>query len=99
MDAPAMSAPAINLIWQSCLGLAVGIALGFIHFRSLWWNTRMFAQPGSILTAFAVQIGRFGLLVAVFVVLAKLGAVALLSGALGLLIARQVVIKRLGTVA
>jgi F1F0 ATPase subunit 2 len=98
MDAQAMSGSVLSLVSQFGLGLLVGIVAGFAHFGSLWWNTRIFAQSGSMLAAFAIQFARFGLLVAVFVLLSRFGALPLLAGALGLLIARQVLLKRLGTV-
>lgn len=91
-----MNATILSLVSQSGLGLILGALAGTVHFGSLWWNARLFAAPGSMAKAFVIQIGRFAVLVAVFALLSRLGALPLLSGALGLLIARQVVMKRLG---
>lgn len=93
-----MSASIPDLIPQFGLGLLIGIVAGIAHFGSLWWNTRMFAQAGSMVAAVVVQLGRLGLLAAVFVGLSRFGALPLLAGALGLLMARQLMLKRLGAV-
>lgn len=93
-----MSASTMSLIAQSGLGLLVGLVVGAVHFGSLWWNTQIFARSGSLVMAFTIQFGRFGLLAAVFVLLSRLGALPLLAGALGLLVARQAVIKRVGPI-
>ena len=91
-----MSAAVLPLIIQGTLALLAGMVAGFIHFRSLWWNTRMLSGSGPILPAVAVQLGRFALLAAVLTVLTMFGAVPLLTGALGIMISRQLVMKRVG---
>ncbi len=93
-----MSAPVMDLVLHAAIGFAAGFAVGLVHFGSLWWNAQMFARGGRLAIAFALQIGRFALLVAVCIGLARLGALPLLSGALGLLLARGILLRRLGTV-
>ena len=79
-------------------GFGVGLALGLVHFGSLWWNTRAFLS-GSASRAFAIQLLRFGVLLLGLAGLAKLGALPLLTGALGLFLARGLMLRRLGRTA
>jgi len=78
---------------QVCIGFPAGTAAGWIHFNTLYWNVRLLTgrTPGR---AIAIQLLRLGVLAAIFFVLAKIGAWALLSGAAGLLIARFTVLRR-----
>lgn len=80
---------------QILLGLAVGGALGVLHFGSLRWVAQRYAEGGAA-GAVLVQLLRFAVLGLVLFGLAKVGAAALLAGAVGLLIARYVVVRRLG---
>ena len=74
--------------------LAVGIGLGVLYFRSLWWNTRLFARGGRPTTTIAVMLGRFALLGAVLALASLEGAMPLLVLTLGILIARCAVMRR-----
>jgi F1F0 ATPase subunit 2 len=96
MDAPAMSEAALLLALHAAIGLVAGFAVGIVHFGSLWLNARMFTRSSRLTAAFALQLGRFVILIAVCVGLARLGALPLLLGALGLLIARGVILRRVG---
>ncbi|WP_210248570.1 ATP synthase subunit I [Rhizobium sp. RU35A] len=75
------------------IGFAAGLALGLLHFLTLKRNTEFFAQ-GRFGRAFLLQLVRFGLLIVVMVVMAKIGAVALLAGLSGLLLSRALILKR-----
>ncbi len=86
------AAPALGL---PLLGLVAGALLGLAHFGSLWWNTHLYVTGGPI-QALGIQILRLGLLFAVLVVLAKLGAPTLIAGGLGLLLARGFVLRHPG---
>mgnify|MGYP001195892948 CR=1 FL=1 len=83
--------PALEIL----IGLAVGGVLGVVHFGSLLWVARRFADGGAAL-ALTVQLARFAVLGGVLFGLSKMGAPALLAGAVGLLVARYVVVRRLG---
>lgn len=85
--------PQMGLAAQAAAGLLAGGLLGLLHFGSLWWNTRLFAS-GRFLHAFAIQLARFGLLLAVLFILAKMGALALLFGGLGLLAVRRLSLRQ-----
>ena len=55
--------------WATCLSLvahfAVGIVVGVLYFRSLWWNARRFTSGSHVATTIAVMIGRFGRLMVI----------------------------------
>ena len=74
--------------------LAVGIALGGMHFGGLWWNTRLFSEGGRAATAVAVMVGRIVLLGGVLTLVSFEGAAPLLATALGVLLARPLVTRR-----
>ena len=80
------------------LGAGCGMLLGFAHFGSLWWNTRLYTG-GSGIRALAMQVLRLILLAGVLTGLAHLGALPLLAAALGLLVARSLILRRLGRVS
>lgn len=75
------------------IGAVTGAVLGYIHFKTLKWNTDLFAD-GNIWKALAVQILRLMLMSAVLVFLAMLGAWMLLSALASLLIARAIIMRR-----
>ncbi|MGA7780154.1 MAG: ATP synthase subunit I [Paraburkholderia sp.] len=78
---------------QAAIGLFVGILAGLVHFTTLRWNVRLLST-GSSAKAIALQIARLGAIAAIFFVLARTGAWALLGGAGGVLFARHAVIRR-----
>jgi F1F0 ATPase subunit 2 len=93
MEMDASANEEIAMTAQVAIGLSVGILAGLIHFTGLRWNVRLLTA-GAAGSALGVQVVRLGVLAAVFVVLARLGAWALLCGAAGLLLARQCVLRR-----
>lgn len=90
-----LDAPTLSLLADALFGFTAGALLGLIHFGSLWWNTKTFMN-GSLMPAFAIQLGRFAILVTGLAALAKLGAFPLLGSALGLLLARSAVMRHVG---
>lgn len=92
MEVPLTQALFVSQALHAFLGLFAGTLLGLFHFASLRANVRLYVEGGAV-RAVGIQILRFGLLVAVLAVLAKLGAVALLAGAAGLFIARGFVLR------
>jgi F1F0 ATPase subunit 2 len=70
-------------------GMAVGLLAGAVHFISLRWNAMYFAR-GRAPVAFVVQIARLVLTAAIFFLLAKAGAFALLGGIGGFIWTRSI---------
>ena len=95
-----MSLPSFDALptWAEIISLtihlAVGIALGVLYFRGLWWNVRRYTHGGSLLTMIALMIGRFVLLGALLALASLEGALPLLMLALGTLVGRSVVMGR-----
>jgi F1F0 ATPase subunit 2 len=89
-----LAAP-MSWIGSAALAFIAGIALGLVHFASLWWNCEAFAR-GRLGRALTMQLGRFAVVVAGFVLVARFGAAPLLAAALGLLFARALVRRRVG---
>lgn len=73
-------------------GLVAGLLAGAVHFVSLRWNVRFFAS-GHAVIAFVLQLARLGLTAAVFILLAKVGAFALLAGVAGFIWARSIALE------
>jgi F1F0 ATPase subunit 2 len=73
--------------------LAAGVALGFIYFKSLWWNACRFTGGGRATTAIAFTVGRLALLGGLLTLASLEGALPLLMVALGVFIARPVVMR------
>ncbi len=84
---------AIDLLAAWCIGVVVG----WLYFQVLWETVRRLPQhrrPGTWMAASLVL--RLGILVAVFVWLARWGSwPALLAAAGGLVVARTVLVRRL----
>jgi F1F0 ATPase subunit 2 len=81
------------------LGLAyfgLGLALGILYFRGVWWNVRLFADGRRAAIAIALGLVRFALLAGVLAAVSREGALPLLLTALGLLIARPIVMRTAG---
>ncbi|MGA2128831.1 MAG: ATP synthase subunit I [Xanthobacteraceae bacterium] len=74
--------------------LAVGIALGVLYFRALWWNTRRFVQGDRAIINVALMIGRIMVLGCVLVLASLEGALPLLVMSLGILIGRSAVMRQ-----
>ena len=78
--------------------LVAGIALGALHFRTLWWITRRFGAEGRVTTAVALTVGRFVVLGAALFLASLAGAAPLLTTALGIVLARFAVVHRVRAV-
>ncbi len=88
-----------TLPWWAMLAVlavhvAVGIAAGWLYFRGLWWNTRLFASGAPAAKVIALVLGRFVLLAAVLVPVALEGALPLAATALGTFAARSAVLRK-----
>ncbi|MCX4157648.1 MULTISPECIES: ATP synthase subunit I [Paraburkholderia] len=90
-----MNSPLASIAAQLALGLSVGILAGAWHFLSLRWNWPLFAS-GKAMPALALQLARFALTGALFLMLADVGAIGLLAGMMGFLLARGVAVRRYG---
>lgn len=75
--------------------LTVGILLGLLYFRSLWWNVRLFTSGGHVTTTIVLFLGRFAVLGGLLALASLEGALPLLSMVFGLLIARAMVVRRI----
>jgi F1F0 ATPase subunit 2 len=84
----------------SALGAAAafsaGLVLGGLYFMLLRRTVRLHMRGGRAPALIALYLGRAGAAVAVFWLLAQLGALALLLGLLGFLAARAVVRRLAG---
>ena len=83
------------LLSRLAIGLLAGTAAGAWHFVSLRWNWPLFAS-GRMAAALALQIARIALTCAVLLVLARVGALALLAGMVGMLLARRIALRHCG---
>jgi F1F0 ATPase subunit 2 len=85
--------------WPVALSLAghftAGFLLGLVYFRGLWWNARLFASGGRVITTIGLMLGRFILLGGLLTLVSLQGAMPLLMTALGVLIARAVFMRHL----
>jgi F1F0 ATPase subunit 2 len=101
MDEERMSLPSFDSLpaWAMplCLAahLAVGIVLGVLYFRGLWWNVCHLTRGGRATTTLALMVGRFVLMGALALFASLEGALPLLALALGVLIARSAVMRRI----
>lgn len=82
------------MVLSLVLHLAAGFGLGLLYFRGVWWNVRLFASGGRVVTAIALGLGRFILLGGLLALAALEGALPLLAMALGVLVARPLVMRR-----
>ncbi len=82
--------------WTALLAFAhfaIGVMLGFVYFRSLWWNARLLAAGVPTLTA-AWMAGRLTLLACVLALMSLEGATALLTTGLGVLAGRAIILRQ-----
>lgn len=80
--------PLFTVFWHIGCGLLAGVLAGAVHFRLLALNVRLFLS-GRAGLALLLQLTRLAGTVAVLVVLARLGAWAVLAGGVGVVLARQ----------
>jgi F1F0 ATPase subunit 2 len=88
--------PAWTVLLSLAAHLAAGIALGLLHFRTLWWSTRRLAQGGRAGTTVAMMIARFVLLTGLLALASLEGALPLLTMSLGVVGARSLVMRQAG---
>jgi F1F0 ATPase subunit 2 len=74
--------------------LLAGIATGLLHVRTLWWNTRRFAQGGRAMATAALMVARFVMLGSVLLLASLDGALPLLAMALGTFGSRMLEIRK-----
>jgi F1F0 ATPase subunit 2 len=93
MDAQAhMISNILPLALQALAGLAAGLLLGLVHFRSLRRVSNAYVD-GHAARAAALQIARMAIMIAVLFALARVGALCLLAGAGGVLLGRRLVMR------
>jgi F1F0 ATPase subunit 2 len=74
--------------------LAIGAAIGALHFLTLRWNARIFSVDRSLVLALATQLIRFALIAGILGVIARhFGAIPLLIATAGILAARTATIR------
>ncbi|SFC67181.1 ATP synthase subunit I [Tropicimonas isoalkanivorans] len=76
------------------IGFLVGVTLGLVHFSSLRRVTVLYLAGRDIGRALALQAARFANVLAVLVLLARVGVLPLLAGTLGLLVGRALVLRQ-----
>lgn len=87
--------PAAALVAMALGAVAVGFAVGAVHFASLRWNAALFTQ-GHPWHAFVLQMLRLAASGLLFFLLARCGAWPLLCAAAGWLGARTFALRRAG---
>lgn len=96
ISTPGMLAiPLPSFAIQFAVGLAGGLVAGAWHFLSLKWNWPLFSV-GKIAAALGLQSARLALTCALLLLLARIGAPALLAGMAGVLIARGIAVHDYG---
>lgn len=83
----------LHLALLAVLALAVGTALGFLHYRALHMVTQQFIE-GRTGKALGWQLARMALLAGVLVLASWLGALPLLACFGGILLGRWLVLRR-----
>jgi len=86
--------PFWTVVASITINLSVGIALGYMYFRGVWWSTRRLVVGGRVATTIILTLGRFALLGGVLTVAGREGALPLLTMAFGVLVARSAVMRR-----
>ena len=72
---------------------AAGVAVGVIFFRALRWGARVLVEGGAVSTAFALTLGRFGLVGLLLYFAVRAGAAPLLVASVGIFIGRFLVMR------
>jgi len=72
---------------------AAGVAVGVIFFRALLWGARVLVEGGAVSTAFALTLGRFGLVGLLLYFAVRAGAAPLLAASVGIFIGRFLVMR------
>lgn len=82
------------LLAKALLYLTLGGVLGAAYFSALDWNVRLYAEAGAGWKALQLHLGRLLGAVAVFAILARMGALPLLAAFAGFLAARTIAVSR-----
>jgi len=85
-----LTIPLPSFAIQFAVGLAAGLVGGAWHFLSLKWPL---CCAGKIAAALGLQSARLALTCALLLLLARIGAPALLAGMAGVLIARRIAVQ------
>jgi F1F0 ATPase subunit 2 len=94
MNLPSFNTPpALAELLTMTVYLAVGIALGILYFRGLWWNVAWLTDDRRVMATIASIFGRFALLAGLLTLASLQGALPLLSTALGVLAGRSIVMR------
>lgn len=85
--------PFLPILFTATIHAALGVGLGLVYFRGLWWNATLLAGGSSMKRVAGLMLGRFVLLAIVLALTGREGALPLLATVLGLLIGRQLVVR------
>ena len=77
--------------------VAAGAGVGFVFFRSLWWNTQLIVIGGRLSAALALTLGRFAAMIGLLTAEALAGAPYLLAAAVGVFVGRFAAIRSNGS--
>ena len=89
-----MDAPLMSELTSALPFLIVGAALGLLHFGALGWNVALLTGDGSRWTGAAMLFARLAITAAVFVFVARYGAMPLLFTAAGFAVIRPFLVRR-----
>ena len=89
------SLPALPMLLALAAHLLVGMVLGVVYFRALWWTVQLMAHGGRTAAATGLMIGRLALMIGLLCLASRDGALPLLLTALGVLVGRAFVVRRL----
>ncbi|MDB5415043.1 MAG: hypothetical protein JWR10_3378 [Rubritepida sp.] len=84
----------IVIVTNLILLLGLGVLLGLVFFRALWWITRRLLGGGGVLLVLACHLGRFALLGGALVWAARQGTWPLLAMAAGITLARVATLRQ-----
>lgn len=104
MDQPSVIAqvqnlPPLAIALTAPAYASLGLLVGAVYFRALWWNAQSFSTIGHLRISLALLAARFAGLGLVLFLAARQGALALLMTALGIVAARAFAVKRWGSTA
>ena len=88
-----MNLSAYDLAPLLALPFTAGVAVGVIFFLALRRGARTLVEGGPVTTAFALTLGRFGLVGALLFLAARAGAAPLLAASVGVFVGRFLVLR------
>ncbi|MBW4047149.1 MAG: ATP synthase subunit I [Proteobacteria bacterium] len=86
--------PALPMLLALAAHLLVGMLLGVVYFRALWWNVHLMGHGGRKAAAIGLMVGRLTLMIGLLGLASRNGALPLLLMALGVLLGRALVVRR-----